>query len=432
MNVNHVGYTRRLAVLQTILTKYGLKSDAVTPIAYSLQFPWPFNNFIYKVDVHEPASATHFPGTQPGTAQAPENGLSTFVLRMGNLAVTDLNHANRVQNEVACSALAREALIAAGLDSLVPKIYAWRPPKSLEEPEEQNFGWSICEFKSGKDLDTEFPTLSTEDQQKVILQLADIYAALQKAVVPPTAYEFGGLSFDSHGNMVSGQTAMREGGPWATLSDFWTDKLRGALGGAKPTSFLRTSKKNGTPLIQRVEQFLSEGGVTQVLRSVDTAQRCLIHSDFTMNNLLYDKESKKITALLDFDFASINHPIEEHYFASFSDVGGGLRALSPAMYPCVMSDNFAKQPSNLSEKEKKDWDIAKFWNAAIAERNVLRPASLPGVEKIEALRRLEKSLSTMRQEKAALLEKCPEIEDKQSDTSPLAIVVQILGAHHQV
>lgn len=151
-----------------------------------------------------------------------------------------------------------------------------------------------------------------------------------------------------------------------------------------------------------------------------------------MNNLLYDKESKKVTALLDFDFASINHPVEEHYFASFSDVGGGLRALSPAMYPCVMSDNFEQQPANSSDKDKKIWDKAKYWNAAIAERNVLRPKSLPGVEKIEALRRLEESLSKMRQDKTALLEKYPDMDGKQSETGPLAIVLQLLDAHHQV
>lgn len=222
--------------------------------------------------------AKHFPGRQPGTAQAPDTGLSTFIIRMSNLKVADLNHTNRVENEVACSALAREALNAAGLNGLVPKIYAWIQPKSLEEPEEENFGWSICEFKTGKDLDTEFPTLSTEDQQRVILQIADICAALQKAVIPPTADKFGGLAFDSHGNMVSGQTAMRQGGPWATLSDFWTEKLRGLLDGAKPTSFLKTSSAR---LIERVEEFLSDGGLAEVLRGVDIAQRCLIHSDFS-------------------------------------------------------------------------------------------------------------------------------------------------------
>lgn len=200
---------------------------------------------------------------------------------MGNLKVSDLNHTNRVENEVACSALAREALKAAGLDGLVPDIYAWRPPKSLEDPEEENFGWSICEFKAGKDLDTQFPSLSAEDQKKVILQLADIYAALQKANIPYTADKFGGLTFDSRGNMVSGETAMRQGGPWANLSDFWTDKLRDVLDGAKETSFLRTSDKHGTQLFKRVKKFLSDGGVAKVLQGVDTTQRCLIHSDFS-------------------------------------------------------------------------------------------------------------------------------------------------------
>ncbi|TQV99929.1 Protein kinase-like domain [Cordyceps javanica] len=429
MNVNQVGYDRRLAVIQTILGEYGLKSETVTPVAYTLQFPWPFNNFIYKVDLQSPASVANFPGTQPGTAPAPDAGISTFIFRMSNLRVPDLNHRTRVENEVACSMLGREALKTAGLNDLVPKIYAWRPPKSLQELEEENFGWSICEFKGGKDLDIEFPSLPADDQAKVILQLADIYSALQRATIPSTADKFGGLSFDSHGRIVSGGIAMREGGPWATLSDFWSDKLRDVIGGARETSFLHTPSKDGAQLIERVQKFLDDDGVAKALQGVDTNLRCLVHSDFTMNNFLFDKRSKKITAFLDFDFASINHPIEEHYFASFSDVGGGLSALSPAMYSCVMSDNFERQPSNLSDRERKKWDIAKSWNAAIAERDVLRPTTLPGVEKIEALRRFEESLSKMCQDKATFLAKYPEAEDRNSEINPVVAVVQMLDAH---
>ncbi|KAM3515564.1 hypothetical protein MY11210_000742 [Beauveria gryllotalpidicola] len=82
---------------------------------------------------------------------------------------------------------------------------------------------------------------------------------------------------------------------------------------AKKDSFLCTLDENGAQLIKRVEKFLSEGGVARALHGIDTTQRCLVHSDLTMDNLLFDKESNKMTALLDFDFASINHPVEEHY-----------------------------------------------------------------------------------------------------------------------
>lgn len=66
---------------------------------------------------------------------------------MGNLKVHDLNHTNRAEDEAACSALARQALTLVGLGGLVPNIYAWKPAKSFEDPDEGNFGWSICEFK---------------------------------------------------------------------------------------------------------------------------------------------------------------------------------------------------------------------------------------------------------------------------------------------
>lgn len=149
-----------------------------------------------------------------------------------------------------------------------------------------------------------------------------------------------------------------------------------------------------------------------------------------MNNLLFDRRSGKITALIDFDFASINHPVEEHYFSSFSDLGGGLRALSPAMYPCVMLDAFEQQPSNLTDDEKKNRENAKMWNEAIAQRHVLRPKTMPGVEKIEALRRFEESLQKMLQDEKSFRGKYPEDGD-QDAASPVATVTRMLAAHHK-
>ncbi|KAJ3495863.1 hypothetical protein NLG97_g3083 [Lecanicillium saksenae] len=429
MNVNQIGYGERIALIQAILGEYGLKSEAITPVAYSLDFSWPFNNFIYKVALQSPASPEIFPGTQPGTVPAPKDGLSMFIIRMGNLKVSDLNHTNRVENEVACSALAREATKAAGLGSLVPEIYAWRAPKSLESPLEENFGWSICEFKVGKDLDTQFPLLSAEEQDHVIQQLADIYSALQKAAIPPSVDRFGGITFDSQGNMVSGQTAMNKGGPWATLSDYWTEKLSAIVTGANENSFLQTSGDAGEKLSSRVKRFLDSGGVAQALADVNTTQRCLVHSDFTMNNVLFDTESKKVTALIDFDFASINHPIEEHYFASFGDLGGGLRAVSTALYRCIMSDDFEQQPLELSDSDKEIWHKAKSWNKAIVERNILRPKTLAGAEKVEALRQFEECLSKMRQDKDSFLAKYSEAGKQGLVPEPVAIVTRMLDTH---
>ncbi|KAJ6780437.1 hypothetical protein PWT90_07951 [Aphanocladium album] len=432
MNVNQVGYDRRIAVIQQILAEYGLKvSETITPIAYSLEFPWHFNNFIYKIDLQDPATLATFTGAQPGTVPAPKDGLSAFILRMGNLKVSDLNQTNRVENEVACSALAREAMKAAGLGGLIPDIYAWRAPKSLNSTSEENFGWSICEFKAGKDLDTQFPLLSAVEQKDVIEKLADIYSALQKAVIPPSVDKFGGVSFDSQGNMVSGETTMRKGGPWATLSDYWTEKLQAIVSGAKETSFLQTSDGSGERLITRVRQFLDSGCVAQALVGLEMTQRCLVHSDFTMNNVLFDTESKRITALIDFDFASINHPLEEHYFASFSDLGGGLRAISPALYSCIISDDFEQRPPNLSDSDKEIWYRARSWNKAIVERNVLRPQTLAGAEKIEALRHFEESLSKMRQDSDSFLVKYPETGKHGIVTDPLSTVIQMLNDHRK-
>lgn len=200
---------------------------------------------------------------------------------MGNLKVSDINHNTRTQNEVASTALAREALSAAGLPGLVPEIYAWQAPKSLEELEEEHFGWSICEFKSGKDLDAEFPSLSIEEQRQVILQLADIYAVLQKAVLPPGVDKVGGVSFADDGTMVSGQIATRKGGPWATLADFWNAKLQEIADSAADASFLKQSDQSDKKFFARLTIFLKEGGISKALEGVDVTQRCLIHGDLS-------------------------------------------------------------------------------------------------------------------------------------------------------
>lgn len=144
-----------------------------------------------------------------------------------------------------------------------------------------------------------------------------------------------------------------------------------------------------------------------------------------MNNLLFDKKSKKITALIDFDFSSVNHPIEEHYFSSFSDVGGGLRSLSPAIYSCVMTDKFDAKPDELSEQDGKIWDTAQTWNAALVERDVIRPKTMPGVEKIEALRHFEDALGKMKQDEADFNKKYPQ-GDRKNDVNPVSFVADFL------
>ena len=222
-----------------------------------------------------------FPGSQPGTVAAPASGLGTVVVRMSNLRADDLNHTNRVQNDVACSHLARQSIASAGLPPIVPEVYAWTEAKSLdlENLDDANFGWTITEYKSGADLDGQFPALSAEDRENVLGQMASILAAVQKAVVPHDARQFGGLAFDKQGNIIAAQTSLLHAGPFKSYADVWTYKLQAQLRDSGKSPVLNGWKEDG--LDKRVQGFLDSGCVGKVLEAADPSKCSLVHGDLS-------------------------------------------------------------------------------------------------------------------------------------------------------
>ncbi len=200
---------------------------------------------------------------------------------MSNLRADGLNQTNRVQNDVACSLLARQAVERAGLPPVVPAVFAWAAPKSLdlENMDEANLGWVVTEYKTGADLDGQFPSLAAEDQESVLSQLAGIFAAVQQAVIPPLARQFGGLAFDDKGNIVSAQMAMMHAGPFKSYADIWTYKLQAQLRDSKKSPVLQGWEEQG--LDKRVQAFLDSGDVNKVLASADPLKCSLVHCDLS-------------------------------------------------------------------------------------------------------------------------------------------------------
>ena len=111
-----------------------------------------------------------------------------------------------------------------------------------------------------------------------------------------------------------------------------------------------------------------------------------------LNNLLYDAETKRISALLDFDWAAITHPCDEFLFGLW-DIGGGIHERVGKIQPNVLSGDFTAQPEGLSEEEAKKWEVAKAWDAAFERAGGIRPSSIAGVDRIQALRELEELLA---------------------------------------
>ncbi|GKT52385.1 uncharacterized protein ColSpa_12566 [Colletotrichum spaethianum] len=203
VNVNHAGFERRLSVVQQLLHGRGLQASIISTLAYDEEYAYPFNNFLFKVELATPAFASSFPGTQPGTCKAPPEGISTLVIKLSNLAAHDVNNTNRVENDVASQHLVRKSMEKSGLAPLVPDVYAWAPATTTNQANEKGFGWIMSEFRSGVDLGPEFSSLDVESQKHVLEQMAAVLGAMQAADLPESVTKFGsGLKFDLNGAIM--------------------------------------------------------------------------------------------------------------------------------------------------------------------------------------------------------------------------------------
>ena len=124
---------------------------------------------------------------------------------------------------------------------------------------------------------------------------------------------------------------------------------------------------------------------------------------------MYDVESKRITGLLDFDFAAITNPCEE-FLTGLWDVRGGIHERVGRVQPNVLSGDFSEQPDGLSDAEARAWEIAKAWDTAMAANGGIRPSSIAGVDRIQALAELEKMLAPRELVHPVVLKRIPEDE----------------------
>lgn len=315
-----------------------------------------------------------------------------------------MNNTNRLENEVAASHLIRQSLDRSGLGSLVPSIYAWAPTKYPQVHDEFGFGWTISEFKKGDDLDSQFEAMDEDDALDAVQQLAKIFALMQSTRLPHSASNFGGLSIDESGDVISAQSTLVHGGPWSSYVEHWVGKLRQKLSEADASATLQGWKDNSVR--GKLEQFIASGKIQSILKEVDCGQKVLVHGDFSelfsvvfgsiilthilsaMNNVLYDKSTKRITALLDFDWASITHPCEE-FLSGLWDVGGGIHERVGNLQSSILSGNFGLEPEGVPQENIHKWKVAKAWDDALLQNGATRPSDIAGVGGIKKLKELE-------------------------------------------
>lgn len=108
-----------------------------------------------------------------------------------------------------------------------------------------------------------------------------------------------------------------------------------------------------------------------------------------LHNLLFDKSSSRLTAVLDFEFAHIGAPVSEWLF-SFFDLDGILPAAVSPMGPIrdwmlhefpqggVISSDDKKTSKPLNRKLTTAETFAVAWDTALAEAGVNKPSMISG------------------------------------------------------
>lgn len=116
-----------------------------------------------------------------------------------------------------------------------------------------------------------------------------------------------------------------------------------------------------------------------------------------MNNMLYDPTTRRVSALLDFDWAAVAHPAHE-FFSGLHDLQGSTHPDDAAMQSAVLTGNInenntaaAVPPADASDttEHTKVWALARSWDASLLRAGGLRPSSLAGITTLESLRALE-------------------------------------------
>ncbi|KAL4797171.1 hypothetical protein BDV19DRAFT_387703 [Aspergillus venezuelensis] len=355
---NHTNYEGRLAFIQQLLhNKSRFQEDAsIVPIQYDPECPFKYNNSVYRVSLPAPlplpltpdhksretAGANDDGSLQPGCVAIPP-GTKDFIIRLTN-------------------AQAEGQTLASFDPHVVPSVYGWGSAAGNAGTAQ---GWILQDFMPGTSLDEIFRDMSHEEKAGAFAQMAALLKALQDYQLPQNL-TFGGVTFDGKGQVLSTAMTSVGAGPWSSYEDSFKSRLKVALQKADADSHIQGWRANG-------------------IRD-SKEEKTIVHADFSLSNLLYNPTTRRMTAVLDYDFACILHPSYE-FLRSFDGAGGQFRGWSGDKDIEELALREAKLhefPSPLpdSTEDGVQWEDAKIWEDALEEAGVERPRTITGIDKV--------------------------------------------------
>ncbi|KAF7587875.1 hypothetical protein BBP40_006611 [Aspergillus hancockii] len=240
--------------------------------------------------------------------------------------------------------------------------HPYMPGASLATQSSQ--GYILQGLMPGTPLDEIFNSMDLQEKRQVFGQMAGLLKALQEYQLPENI-TFGDVTFDDTGDIVSTAMTSVGAGPWPTYEASYKGQLRVVLKEVDANRYIEGWRANGVR--ERLDAFVERSVPTQFGSLHSVQDSVIVHADFSdfAYNILFDATTKRITALIDYDFACILHPLYE-IVRSFDGAGGQLRGWSGdegSEQSALREAKLQGFPSPLpqSAKDGVQWEVVEIW-----------------------------------------------------------------------
>ena len=201
------------------------------------------------------------------------DGATEFIVRLTNPIAEGMNTENRVENEVAMLNLVGSALSHHN-PKVVPSVYGWGSAAG-----ESSQGWILQELMPGAPLDVALESMDLQDKKAIFAQMAGMLSEMQKFRLPSSITEFGGLTFDSAGRIVSGLMTIVDAGPWPSYEEQYKGRFRAVLAKVDANPYIRGWQANGVR--KRIDAFVDHGVSAHFRTLASKEEKVLTHGDFS-------------------------------------------------------------------------------------------------------------------------------------------------------
>ena len=144
--------------------------------------------------------------------------------------------------------------------------------------------------------------------------------------------------------------------------------------------------------------------------------------------MLFDKDTKKVTAVLDFDWSYVSNPLDA-FLNGLGDIDGNVSLEDAHIEAAILSGDFTTPSVVLDEESAKQWEACKAWNTAMKKSGVISPSDIKGADKIRDLLRLQRLLCPFKLGNASMLKQMNAEEKAELRAKTEADLVQWLEKH---